>query len=179
MDDLKSAKRRERQFKYLGPTQTKDGTSLREVNIRLAHSAMTRLEILWKKNKVITFLQRIESTNHLWMWEMNADLGSFHTNPSFWRQCYTKMLGISYKEDKSERICMYMAAGQYPRRPSVTIMNRQASQCIMVLSCVSSRSLPKIIVQGTVDDRRRRGKPRKWLNGQVSPCRRWCALQTT
>ena len=33
------------QFKYLGSTQTKDGTSIKEVNIRLAqaHSAMTRL----------------------------------------------------------------------------------------------------------------------------------------
>ena len=43
-------------LKYLGSTQTKDGTSAREVKIRLvqAHSSMTRLAILWK-NKAISF----------------------------------------------------------------------------------------------------------------------------
>ena len=36
------------QFKYIGSTQTKDGTSIKEVKARLlqAHSAMTRLAIL-------------------------------------------------------------------------------------------------------------------------------------
>ena len=40
------------QFKYFGSTQTKDGTSLKEVKIRLAyaHSAMTRQEVLWKNS---------------------------------------------------------------------------------------------------------------------------------
>ena len=44
------------QFKYLGATQTKDGTSLKEVTIRLAqvHSAMTELAVL-RKNKAINF----------------------------------------------------------------------------------------------------------------------------
>ena len=39
------------QFTYLGSRQTKDGTSVKEVKIRLAqaHSAMTRLAVLWKK----------------------------------------------------------------------------------------------------------------------------------
>ena len=39
------------QFKYLGSTIIKDGTPVKEVMIRLAqaHSAMTGLAILWKK----------------------------------------------------------------------------------------------------------------------------------
>ena len=42
------------QFKYLGSTQTKDGTSLREVKITLAqaHLAVTRLAVLWKSTPV-------------------------------------------------------------------------------------------------------------------------------
>ena len=42
------------QFKYLGSTQTKDGKSIKEVKIRLelAHSAITRLAILWKNNAI-------------------------------------------------------------------------------------------------------------------------------
>ena len=50
------------QFKYLGSTQTKDGTSIKEVKIILvqAHSAMTRLAILWKTMPSV-FLQRYNS----------------------------------------------------------------------------------------------------------------------
>ena len=49
------------QFKYLGSTQTNDRASLKEVTIRLAqaHSAMTRLAILWK-NKSISFPTKIK-----------------------------------------------------------------------------------------------------------------------
>ena len=44
------------QFKYLVPTQTKDGTSVKAVKIRLAqaHSDMARLAVLWK-NKASSF----------------------------------------------------------------------------------------------------------------------------
>ena len=45
------------QFKYLGSTQTKDRTSIKEVKIRLAraHSAMTRLEILSMEKQIRQF----------------------------------------------------------------------------------------------------------------------------
>ena len=54
------------QFKYLGFTQNKDGASIKEVKIRLeqAHSAMTRLAILWKTKSSI-FPQRLYSIGHL------------------------------------------------------------------------------------------------------------------
>ena len=50
------------QFKNtLDPHKPKDGTSMKEVKIRLAHahSAMTRLAILWK-NKDISFSTKIK-----------------------------------------------------------------------------------------------------------------------
>ena len=42
------------QFKYIGSTQTEDGTSIKEVKVRLAqaHSAMARLAIQWKNNAI-------------------------------------------------------------------------------------------------------------------------------
>ena len=48
------------QFKYLGSTRTEDGTSVKEVKIRLsqANSAMTRLAIL-RKNKAISLPTKI------------------------------------------------------------------------------------------------------------------------
>ena len=53
MDEWENAGRRD-QLKYLGSTQTKDGTSTEDVKIRLVqiHSAMTRLAILWKNNVI-------------------------------------------------------------------------------------------------------------------------------
>ena len=49
------------QFKYFGPTQMKDGTSTKEVKIRLApaQSAMAKLAILWK-NKDASFPANIK-----------------------------------------------------------------------------------------------------------------------
>ena len=49
------------QFKYLGSTQTKDRTSIKDEKIRLvqAYSAMTRLAILWE-NKAISCLTKIK-----------------------------------------------------------------------------------------------------------------------
>ena len=42
------------QFRYVGSTQTKDGTSLKEVKIRLAqaHSTMTRLAVTMEKSAI-------------------------------------------------------------------------------------------------------------------------------
>jgi len=49
------------QFKYLGSTQTKDGTSVKEVQLRLAQaqSAMTRLAMPWR-NKAISFSTKVK-----------------------------------------------------------------------------------------------------------------------
>ena len=72
------------QLKYQGCTQTKYGTSIKEVKIRLAqpHSAMTRLTILWK-NKAISFPTKIRLYKTLVLsmlldgcdsWTLTADL---------------------------------------------------------------------------------------------------------
>ena len=48
-----------------------------------------------------------------------------------------------------------MATGQYPRRTSgIFIINRQASQVIMVRPCLSSRYALKIILRGTLNGSR-------------------------
>ena len=60
MDEWKYARRSE-PFQILGSTQTKDGTSIKELKIRLAqaHSALTRLAMLWKNN-AISFATKIK-----------------------------------------------------------------------------------------------------------------------
>ena len=76
MDEWKTLEKMD-QFKYQGFTQTKDGTSIKEVKIRLAHthSAMTRLAKLWKNNassfptKIKLYKSRVLSTLVLLGWE--------------------------------------------------------------------------------------------------------------
>ena len=89
------------QFKYLGSTQTKDGTSVKEVKIRLAqaHSAMARLAILWK-NKAISFPTKIVLYRSLVLsvllygcegWTLTADLE--RRIQAFENKCFRRMLG--------------------------------------------------------------------------------------
>ena len=76
-------------FKYLGSPQTKDGTSIQEVKIRLAqaHSAITRLAILWK-NKAMSFSKNailykslVLPPSILWMTDLDVDGGSGEAKP--------------------------------------------------------------------------------------------------
>ena len=85
-------------------------------------------------------------------------LRSADTNPSLCIQMV--QLGAWYiVQSTQNEICM--AAGQYPDQTSGTfIVNRQASQVIMVWPCLPSRNRT-IIIQGKVDGGRRTGRPRK------------------
>ena len=97
------------QFKYPGSTQIKDGASIKEVKIRLAqaHSAMTRLVILWKNN-AISFPTEIKLCKSLVLsilldecesWTLTADLErQIH---AFENKCYRMVLGIYYREHKT------------------------------------------------------------------------------
>ena len=91
---------------YLGSTQIKDGTSVKEVKIRLAqgHSATIRL----LKNKVISFPANIILYRSLVMsvllygcesWTLAADLERWIQ--AFENKCYIRMFGISYREHKT------------------------------------------------------------------------------
>ena len=88
------------QFKYLGSSQTKDGTSVTEVKIRLA------LAILWK-NKAISFSTKIILYRSLVFsvllygsesWTLTADLE--RRIQAIGKKYYIRMLGISYREHK-------------------------------------------------------------------------------
>ena len=67
------------QFKYLDSPQTKDGTSLKEVKIRLVqqHSTMTRLAVLWI-NKGISYLTKIKLYKPLVLWWHERDTYCLH-----------------------------------------------------------------------------------------------------
>ena len=87
------------QFKYLGSTQTKDGTPINELRIRLAQAHLSVLAQRYKagntmkSTKPSVFAQRLKSLNHfslvnavLWMWQLDDDGVPGETNPSLWKQ---------------------------------------------------------------------------------------------
>ena len=96
------------QFKYIGSTPTKDRTSVKEVKIRLAqaHSALTRIAILWK-NKAISVPTNTIHNRSLVLsvllygcesWMLTADLE--RRIQASENKCYRIMLGIAYREHK-------------------------------------------------------------------------------
>jgi hypothetical protein len=186
------------QFKYLGSTQTKDGTSVKEVKIRLAqaHSAMARLAILWK-NKAISFPTKIVLYRSLVLsvllygcesWTLTADLE--RRIQAFENKCFRRMLGISYREHKTnEYVWQQVSILAGPQELLLsTVKRRKLSWFGHVCR---HDALPKIILQGTVDGKRRRGRPRKswrdnikeWTGQSMSSLlrvaedrRRWAAV---
>ena len=122
------------QFKYLKSAQTKDGTSIKEVNIILvqAHSAMTGLAILWKttissstqiklfKSLVLSILLcRCES------WMLTVDLE--RRIQAFENKCYRRTY--------NERLCV--GIGQVSS-PDVWSFYCRALQVVMVQPCLPS-----------------------------------------
>ena len=88
---------------------------MKEVQIRLAqaHSAVTRLAIPWT-SKAISFPTNVKLYKSLVLsillcecesWKMTADLE--RRIQVFEDKCYRRMLGTSYREHKSKRICKY------------------------------------------------------------------------
>ena len=98
------------QFKYQGSTQTKDGMSIKEIKIILAHahSAITRLAILWE-NKAISLptKPKLYKSLELSILLNGCESWTLAANPerriqAFQDKWYRRMLGISYKEHRSK-----------------------------------------------------------------------------
>ena len=95
------------------------------------------------------------------MSELDIDGEPGEANPDLYKQMIQENAWhIIIQRAWNKRI--FMATGQYPRRTSgASTVNRQASQAIMVQHVCHHNTLPKIILQGTVDGSRRRGRPRR------------------
>ena len=111
-------------FKYLGSTLTSDGKSLTEIKSRiaLATAASSNLSVLWKSRK-ISFKVKFRMYNTLVLsillygcecWTLLAE--SERRLQAFEMKCFRRMLGISYREHKTnEYVSMHIRplAGPY------------------------------------------------------------------
>ena len=102
------------QFKYLGSTLTKDGTSIKEVKIRLAQAySATKDWQCYRKLKWSIFPQRLNSTNHLPCQYCSMDVRTGRWWRTWWGE--SKPLKRDTHEDarrairraqKKKRMCM-------------------------------------------------------------------------
>lgn len=159
-------------FKYLGATLTKDGRSTTEIKTRLAiaTSTMAKLNKIWS-SKNISFPTKITLYKALVLsillygcesWTMTAE--TTRRVQTFETKCYRRMLGISWKDHKTNdfvRAQITSRAG--PQEPLLVLVKRR--KLTWFGHVTRHNSLPKTVLQGTLEGGRRRGRQVKsWMD---------------
>jgi len=157
----------------LGSTITAGGRSITEIKTRiiaLATAAMTKLNTIWKSRDVSTatkikLFKALVISTLLYgceTWTLNAEMEK--RLQAFEMKSFRKILRISYTEHKTNDFVW-------------TTVNQHAGQQEPLLSTIKRRklawyghvthhdSLSKTILQGYMDGKRKRGRPRKtWID---------------
>lgn len=164
-------------FKYLGSTVTKDGSSTKEIKTRLgiASSARTRLNNIWKSN-VISLPIKIKLFKSLVVsillygcesWTLTAE--TERRIEAFEYKSYRRLLRILYSERKTNTYVkeqITTQAGQ--QEPLLSIVKRRKLTWYGHTS--RHNILSKTILQGSVEGKRRRGRQRKAWNDNIKEC---------
>ena len=169
-------------FKYLGATLTKDSRSTTEIKSRLAiaTSIMAKLDKIWK-NKNISFPTKMRLYRALVLstllyvcesWTMTAE--TTKRVQTFETKCFRRMLGISWSDRKTNdfvRAQVTSMAG--PQEPLLTTIKRR--KLTWFGHVTRHNSLPKTILQGTLEGGRKRGRQAKsWLDN----IKEWTRMDT-
>ena len=159
-------------FKYLGATLTKDSRSTTEIKSRLAiaTSIMAKLDKIWK-NKNISFPTKMRLYRALVLstllydcesWTMTAE--TTKRVQTFETKCFRRILGISWSDRKTNdfvRAQVTSMAG--PQEPLLATIKRR--KLTWFGHVTRHNSLPKTILQGTLEGGRKRGRQAKsWLD---------------
>ena len=151
-------------FKYLGATLTKDGRSTAEIKIRLAiaTASMAKLNKIWS-SKDISFATKTKVYKTLVLstlfygwesWTLTADLTK--RIQAFENKCYRRMLGISWKDRKTNE---FVQRGRIKARAGrqenlLGIVKRRKLARFSHIS--RHNSLAKTVLQGTLEGGRNR-----------------------
>ena len=115
------------------------------------------------------------------MWELDVDGRSWEANPGFSKQMLQENAWHIIQRAKNKRICM--ATSQYSRQtPGAFTANRRKTSWFGHVC--RHDTLPNIILQGTVDGRRRRDRWRKSWKDNInewtdSRCHHCCTSRMT
>lgn len=159
-------------FKYLGATLTKDGRSTTEIKTRLsiAMAAMAKLIKIWRSND-ISFPTKMKLYKALVLsillygcesWTMTAE--TTRKVQTFETKCFRRMLGISWSDRRTnEYVRAKVTALAGPQEPLLAIVKRR--KLTWFGHVTRHNTLPKTILQGTLEGGRRRGRQVKcWMD---------------
>ena len=159
-------------FKYLGATLTKDGRSTSEIKTRLAiaTSAMAKLNKIWKSRE-ISIPTKIKLYRSLVLsillygcesWTMTAE--TTRRVQAFETKSFRRLLGISWRDRKTNdyvRRQIETLAG--PQEPLLSVVKKRKLSWFGHVT--RHNSLPKTVLQGTLEGGRRRGRQTKsWMD---------------
>ena len=159
-------------FKYLGSTLTKDGRSTTEIKTRIgiAMAAMARLNKIWR-SRDISFPTKLKLFKSLVLsillygcesWTMTAD--TTRRIQTFETKCYRRLLGISWLDRKTnDFVHAQVATLAGPQVPLLAIVKKRKLSWFGHIT--RHNSLPKTVLQGTLEGGRRRGRQTKsWMD---------------
>ena len=163
-------------FKYLGDTLIKDGRSTVEIKIRLAiaTASMAKLNKIWS-SKDVSFSTKIKLYKTLVLstllygcesWTLTAD--STKRIQAFENKCYRRMLGISWKDRKTNEFVqrgIKVRAGQ--QENLIMIVKRRKLAWFGHIS--RHNSLAKTVLQGTLEGGRKRGRQKNGPDWTAQP----------
>ena len=161
-------------FKYLGAIIGDEG-SRREVLSRAAQTmaALARLKIIWK-DKNIRIKHKIRLIRAMVMtiflsacetWTLTAELQRGIQSLEF--RCFRKILGISYKDRvTNEHVRKTIVKHIGPYEDLLATLKRRKLKWYGHVT--RSDSLTKVILQGTVEGSRRRGRPKKSWSDNIA-----------
>ena len=151
------------QFKYLGSTQTKDGTPKKEMKIGLvqAHSVMTRLHYGKTKHKLLGLSILLYGRES---WTLTAYLE--RRVQVFENKCYRWMLGISYREQKANEKA-WQQVNILAGRQELLLSTAKRHKLSWFDHVCHYDMLPDFMLQVTVDVRCHRGRPCKSYKGNI------------
>ena len=159
-------------FKYLGATLTKDGLSTAEIKIRLAiaTASVVKLNKIWS-SKDTSFATKIKLYKTLVLstllygcesWTLTAD--STKRIQAFENKCYRRMLGISWKDRKTNEFVQRGVKARAGQQENLSgIVKRRKFAWFGHIS--RHNSLAKTVLQGTLEGGRKRGRQVKcWVD---------------
>ena len=154
-------------FKYLGAVASDDG-SKPEVLSRIAQAtaALTKLKPIWRDNSIsleskVKLMRSLVISIFLYAcesWTLTAELEK--RTQAFEMRCYRRLLNISFKDhvtNEEARRKIQAAIGEYDEL--LTLVKKRKLRWFGHVS--RSSGLAKTILQGTVKEKRKRGRQKK------------------
>ena len=161
------------EFVYLGSTQTEDGTSLKEVKVRIAKatSTLARLKRIWRDRNIsmqvkLQLLRSLVISVFLYAsesWTMNTEIekriNAFELN------CYRRLLNIHYTSHTTNVRVKELVIQYIGKHDSLLSIAKKRKLRWFGHVTRAKGTLANIILQGTVDGSRKRGRPKRiWID---------------